>query len=166
MRFEKNLIQIALLVCLTGCSNQNFKAEEPIDYKDNARYGFGSLIKDKDSVLRKYFTSNESQNVKTNDISVESATSNNSENKLWNAVIVALKEFPINFMDKKNGVLETEKVKVSQFDNTGSCSYIIRVKLLNQKDFTVNISSPEDSSIRLKKHEEIIREKIKKELKK
>ncbi len=81
-------------------------------------------------------------------------------------MIVALKDFPISFMDKKNGILETEKVKVSQFDNTGSCSYIIRVKLLSQKDFTVNISSPEDSSIRLKKHEEIIREKIKKEISK
>ncbi len=165
MRFSKNLIQITLLACLAGCSNQTFKAEESVDYKDNSKYGFGSLIKDKDSVLRKYFTSNESSEAKTNGISVENATSN-SENKLWNAVIVALKDFPISFMDKKNGILETEKVKVSQFDNTGSCSYIIRVKLLSQKDFTVNISSPEDSSIRLKKHEEIIREKIKKEISK
>lgn len=166
MKFSKNLIQITLLAFLSGCSSQNFKAEESVDYKDNSKYGFGSLIKDKDSVLRKYFTSNENQNVKTNDISVESAISNNSENKLWNAVIVGLKDFPISFMDKKNGILETEKVKVPQFDNTGSCSYVIRVKLLNQKDFTVNISSPEDSSIRLRKHEEIIKEKIRKELRK
>ncbi len=165
MKFSKNLIQITLLAFLSGCSSQNFKAEESVDYKDNSKYGFGSLIKDKDSVLRKYFTSNENPESKTNDISVENVTSN-SENKLWNAVIVGLKDFPISFMDKKNGILETEKVKVSQFDNTGSCSYIIRVKLLNQNDFTVNISSLEDSSIRLKKHEEIIKEKIRKELRK
>lgn len=162
MKFTKNLIQVILLLCLSGCSSEKFKVEEAIDYKDNAKYGFGSLIKDKDSALRKYLKSDNQEN----NISVETMYSNNAENKLWNAVIVALKDFPINFMDKKNGVLETEKVKVSQFDNTGSCTYVIRVKLLNQKDFTVNISSTEDSNTRLKKHEEIIKEKIRKEINK
>lgn len=166
MRFSKSLIQITLLACLSGCANQNFKAEEPVDYRDNAKYGFGSLIKDKDSVLRKYFTSNKTSETQGNNISVESVSLSNSENKLWNAVIIALKDFPICFMDKKNGTLETEKVKVPQFDNTGSCSYIIKVKLLNQKDFTVIVSSNEDSNVRLRKHEEIIREKIKTELNK
>ncbi len=69
-------------------------------------------------------------------------------------------------MDEKNGTLETEKVNVPQFDNTGSCSYVIKVKLLNQKDFTVIVSSNEDSSVRLRKHEDIIREKIRTELNK
>lgn len=156
-----NFFYLPLMILLTGCANQSFKAEEPTDYKDNAKYGFGSLIKGKDPVFNKYLKGNSSE-AKEQNMSIKST--GNSDDKLWNATIVALKDFPISFMDKKRGIVETEKVKVEQFDNTNSCSYIIKVKLLNKKDFLVNVISNEDSAMRLRKHEEIIKSKIQNEL--
>lgn len=159
MKFAKSFVLIFSLAVLAGCNNQSFKAEAPEDYKDNAKYGFGSLIKDKDSVLRKYFVPNESNSNQPENIGVEK-DSCDKENKQWNSAVVALKDFPIAFMDKKNGVLETEKVKIHQFDNTGTCSYVVKVKLLNKNNFAVTVMSNEDSAARLRKHEDFIKAKI------
>ena len=152
---------ISLMTFLSGCANQNFKAEEPIDYKDNSKYGFGSLVKDKDSALRKYFSKNSDENIeKKEDIAIEKVKSNSKKDDLWTATIVALRDFPIEFMDKKSGKIETEKVKVGQFDNTSSCTYKIIVSVLNDKNLSINIISAEDSKLRLKKHCEILKSKI------
>ncbi|MBR1479478.1 MAG: hypothetical protein IJ599_01070 [Alphaproteobacteria bacterium] len=148
---------------LVGCADQNFKAEEPVDYKDNAKYGFGSLIKDKNSVLRKYFSKEEAQD-KT--ISVEKVASASKCDGIWSASMSALKDFPIEFMDKKSGRIETETVKVLQFDSTETCSYKVFVKVLNDRDVSVVVASNEDAPLRLKKHAELLRSQILDSLKK
>lgn len=163
MNFIKTTGLLSLMVFLSGCANQNFKAEEPIDYKDNAKYGFGSLIKDKDSVFKKYFSKSSDEKEK---ISIEKVKSDSKSDDLWTAAIVALKDFPIEFMDKKSGKIETEKVKIKEFDNTGSCTYKITVTVLNDKDINVIVDSTEDSKLRLKKHSEILKSKILSEYKK
>ncbi len=142
---------------LSGCANQQFKAEEPVDYKDNARYGFGSLIKDENSVLNKYFNKS---NTSSNELAVEKVSANSPKDKLWNAAIVALKDFPIEFMDKKSGRVETGAAKVRLFDNTETCSYTVSVMLRGSSDVDVVVRSAEDSAARLKKHAERVKSKI------
>lgn len=156
----KNIVALLSgIVFLSGCANQNFKADEPVDYKDQNRYGFGSLIKNKDSVLRKYFGSNNSED--PDKIVVEKpASCSSAKDSLWDRVILSLRNFPIEFMDKKSGRIETEKVKIKQFDNTESCLYKIIITVLNDKDIDVIISSSEDSDFRLKKHAETLKKQI------
>lgn len=144
-------------ILMTGCSDKNLEAGEPIDYKDELRNSYGSLIKDKDSVLRTYF-SKSSDKGKAG--LIQRASGSTSKDKMWNAVFDALSEFPIEFMDKKSGKIETEKVKIQDFDNTGSCMYKISVTIHNEKDIDVVVTSPEDSDVRLKKHAETIKSKI------
>lgn len=142
---------------LSGCANQQFKAEEPVDYKDNARYGFGSLIKGENSVLNKYFNKS---NTSSNELAVKKVSANSPKDKLWNAAIVALKDFPIEFMDKKSGRIETGAAKVRLFDNTETCSYTVSVMLRGSSDVDVVVRSAEDSAARLKKHAERVKSKI------
>ncbi len=147
---------------LSGCANQQFKAEEPVDYKDNARYGFGSLIKGENSVLNKYFNKS---NTSSNELAVEKVSANSPKDKLWNAAIVALKDFPIEFMDKKSGRIETGAAKVKLFDNTETCSYTVNVTLRGSSDVDVVVRSAEDSAVRLMKHVETVKSKILEEYK-
>ena len=150
-------------ILLSGCANQEFKADEPVDYKDNARYGFGSLVKGENSAFKKYFDNKKSTD---NELSVEKISTNNPKDKLWNSAIVTLRDFPIESMDKKCGTIETERVKVKLFDNTETCTYKIRVTLRSASDVSVVVTSSEDSSVRLQKHAETIKSKILEEYKK
>jgi hypothetical protein len=157
--FKRSLI---LFIACISYAKADFKADAPVYYKDKAKYSFGSLIKGKNSVLKKYLDkkSNDS-NEEKDGIKVEKIEKKISKKeKLWNAAIEVLKDFPIEFMDKKHWKIETEKVKVNQFDNTGECSYKITVAILNDKDITITVTSDEDSKLRLKKHEETIRNKV------
>lgn len=150
------------VLLLPGCANQRFKAEEPVDYEDRARYGFGSLIKGENSVLNKYLNKS---NISTNELAVEKVSASNPKDKLWNAAIVALKDFPIEFMDKKSGRIETGAAKVKLFDNTETCSYTVNVMLRDTSSINVVVRSAEDSVVRLKKHAETIKTKILEEYK-
>ena len=163
---RKLLCLYSAVVLLSGCANQEFKADEPVDYKDNARYGFGSLIKSKDAPLRKYFDSKDKKDTSGNEFAVEKVSANNPKDKLWNSTIIALKDFPIDFMDKKAGKLETGMVKVKLFDSTETCAYKIVVQLKGEGNVDVVVTSHEDSAIRLKKHAETIKSKILEEYKK
>ncbi len=150
------------LLSLAGCSENSVNNSVPEDYKDNNRYGFGSLIKGKNAVLKKYFSEKESGN-----FNIEKSTEVNSEkDKVWTSAISVLKEFPFELMDKNNGVLETEYVKIKQFDSTNTCSYKIKIKIDNTGKYTVNILSRNDSGARLKSHEQTISDLIKKEISK
>ena len=148
---------------VSGCSNQNFKADEPVDYRDNARYGFGSLIKGERAPLKKYL---DKKDISGNEIVVEKVAANNPKDKLWNSTIIALKDFPIDFMDKKVGKLETGMVKVKLFDSTETCTYKIVVQLRGEASVDVVVTSHEDSAVRLKKHAETIKSKILEEYRK
>lgn len=162
MNFIKSVWFCLAAFLLAGCANQTFKADEPVDYKDQVKFGYGSLVKDKDSALRKYFgkASEESE------VAVEKVSTNSNKDNLWDATLATLKDFPIEFMDKKSGKIETDRVKVNMFDNTGTCTYKIFVTVKNDSDIDVVVTSNEDSNIRLKKHAETIKSKILKGFKK
>lgn len=156
MNLMKSVYFASIALFVSGCANQNFKADEPIDYKEQAKIGYGSLIKDKDSVLRKYFGKDSAKD----EITVEKVSTNSKIENLWNSALIALKDFPIEFMDKKSGKIETEKVKVKAFDNTETCTYKIFVTIKNESEVNVVVTSSEDSSVRLQKHAETIKSKI------
>ena len=159
----RRLLCVLLIGALvSGCSNTNFKAEEPVDYKDNARYGFGSLIKGEGAPLKKYI---EKKDTSSNEIVAEKVATNNPKDKLWNSTIIALKDFPIDFMDKTAGKIETGLVKVKLFDSTETCAYRIVIQLKGEGNVDVTVTSQEDSAIRLKKHAETIKSKILEEYK-
>ncbi|MDR0942405.1 MAG: hypothetical protein LBM19_02185 [Holosporales bacterium] len=160
----KILKALALLpvVFITYATADDFKAEAPKDYKDKAKYGFGSLIKGKNAALRKYFDKkSDASSEEKNEIKAEKTTKEVSKKeKLWHASLETLRDFPLELMDKKRWKIETEKVKVNQFDNTGECSYKIVITITSDTDVDVKATSNEDSKIRLKKHEETIKNKI------
>lgn len=157
MRPRTSACLLSLAILMSGCADQSFKAEEPVDYKDSAKYGFGSLVKGENSAFNKYFNK---KNASDDGIAVEKVSASNPKDKLWNSAIVVLKDFPIEFMDKKSGRLETEKVKVKLFDSTETCSYKISVRIVEANNINVVVTSVEDSSIRLKKHAETIKSRI------
>ena len=154
----KNFVLVSFLAIISsGCTNKELRADTPEDYKDNVRYGFGSIIKNKDSVLTKYFGDDNSSE---NKLSVENVSATSPKDKLWSSTIKTLENFPIDFMEKKSGRIETGKVKVKLFDNTETCSYKILVTMRGSNDVDVIVHSLEDSVPRLKKHAETIRAKI------
>lgn len=157
MKFGRSVFFACIALLTTGCTNQKFKTEEPVDYKDNAKFGFGSLIKGEDATLRKYFLKN---STKENELTVEKVRADSSRDHIWNSALAILQDFPLEFMDKQSGKIETEKVRVKMFDTTETCTYKIRIKIINEKDVDVVVSSDEDSKPRLKKHAETIRSKI------
>ena len=163
MKLTNFMILSSLVIITSGCANKELKADEPVDYKDEVRYGFGSLIKDKDSVLTKYFGKDNSSE---NKLCVENVSPNSASDKLWNSITKTLEDFPIDFMDKKSGRIETGNVKVKLFDNTGTCSYKILVTMHGPNDVNVIVKSSEDSTTRLQKHSETIRTKILENLRK
>ncbi len=160
-RISTCLLPLAIL--MSGCADQSFEAKEPVDYKDSAKYGFGSLVKGENSAFNKYFNN---KNASDDGIAVDKVSASSPKDKLWNSTIAVLKEFPIEFMDKKSGRLETEKVKVKLFDSTETCSYKINVRISEADTISVVVTSVEDSSIRLKKHAETIKSRILAEYKK
>ena len=149
MDFKRSLSLALVSLLVAGCADRNLKADAPEDYKDQVKFGYGSLIKDKDSVLRKYFD----KSSKESEISAEKVSASSRKDGMWNSVIVALKDFPIEFMDKKSGRIETESVKVKFFDSTESCTYKISVTVLSETNVDVVVTSAEDSSIRLKNNQ-------------
>ncbi|MBQ2177033.1 MAG: hypothetical protein II453_18940 [Alphaproteobacteria bacterium] len=164
MNFKTSICILSLITFVSGCANQEFKADVPEDYKDHARYGFGSLIKGENSSLKKYFGKS---NTSDNDLAVEKVyTSNNPQDKLWNSAIIALKDFQIEFMDKRHGRITTSKAKVKAFDSTETCLYKIDVTLRSANDINVVVTSAEDSAVRLKKHADVIKSRILEEYKK
>ena len=160
---KRLLCGLLIGILVSGCSNENFKAEEPVDYKDDARYGFGSLIRGERAPLKKYL---DKKDTFSNEIVVEKVSANTPKDKLWSSAIVALKDFPIEFMDKKTGKIETDMVKVKLFDSTETCAYKIVVQLKGEGNVDVTVASQEDSAVRLKKHAETIKSKILEEYKK
>ena len=163
MNFRTSICMLSLTIFMSGCANQEFKAEAPEDYKDNARYGFGSLIKGENASLKKYFGKG---NTQTNELAVEKVSSSNPKDKLWNSAIIALKDFQIESMDKRTGRITTEKARVKAFDSTETCLYKIDVTLRSTNDIDVVVTSSEDSMVRLKKHADVIKSRILEEYKK
>lgn len=163
MDFKTFVFLLSLATFVSGCANQEFKAEAPEDYKDNAKYGFGSLIKGENSSLKKYFGKGSTAD---NELAVEKLAEQNPKDRLWNSVVVTLRDFPIEFMDKRAGRISTGQAKVKLFDNTETCTYKIDITLRNASNLNVVVTSNEDSPIRLKKHAETIKAKILQEYKK
>ena len=163
MNFRTSMCALSLVIFMSGCANQEFKAEAPEYYRDNARYSFGSLIKGENASLKKYFGKSDEVN---NELAVEKVSAKNPKDKLWNSAVIALKDFQIEFMDKKTGRITTGNAKVKAFDSTETCLYKIDVTLRSQNDVNVVVTSNEDSSIRLKKHADVIKARILEELKK
>jgi hypothetical protein len=159
--------KLIVLSAVFMCSIQaEFEAKAPTDYKEEAKNSFGSLIKGdrKNIVFGERFSSDADKKLQSNnadDIKTEKATKDLSKkDEFWRAVLFVLKDFPISFMDKKTWKIETENVKIEQFDSTGTCNYKVRVLILSNKDIEVKVFSDEDSQIRLKKHAEVIKSKI------
>ncbi len=163
MNFKTSICLLSLATFISGCTNQEFKAEVPEDYKDNARYGFGSLIKGENASLKKYFGR---INASNNDLAVEKLSTANQKDKLWNSAVTVLKDFQIEFMDKKTGRITTGEAKVKAFDSTETCLYKVDVTLRSTTDINVVVISNEDSWVRLKKHAGTIKSKILEEYRK
>lgn len=154
------------ILALSACNNGNFKADAPVDPDDKQKYDFGSVIKDKDAVLSKVFNKNSSEHKEKkldNELKVEKkidVSKASKKDKLWIAATDLLKDFPLESADKKLGKIETGEAKVDYFDNTGSCLYKVSIKISEHGDVSVKVLSKDDSTVRLKKHEEFLKTKI------
>ncbi|MDR2666548.1 MAG: hypothetical protein LBB34_00295 [Holosporales bacterium] len=156
--------KLSILSVILTCSLQaEFEARAPVDYKEEAKNSFGSLIKGNGKKIIFGESSSGAIDEKSfgEDIKAKKATQHLSEkDKIWSATLVVLKDFPISFMDKKTGKVETEKVQVEQFDGTGTCFYKIIVIVSSNGTVTVTVLSDEDSRARLESHGEAIKSKI------
>jgi hypothetical protein len=154
----------ALLAEGVCCANASFKADAPKDYKDEARYGFGSLLRGENSVIRKYLNRKPSSaDEDSKDTQIEGTkldTEPSPRDDIWTAAQNELKGFPFELLDKKSWKIETETVKISKFDETGRCSYKITIVILSDTEFSVSVQSAQDSKQRLRCHGEVLKENI------
>ena len=166
------------MVSVPSSKAEVFKADAPETHKDKLKYGFGSIIKDKDSFLYGVFhkKKDDSQScaqaktqakdavtAPTVELKVEKVkptTNGSKKDLLFDAAIKVLKDFPLELVDKKAGKIETGLANVEHFDNTRTYTYKVVVNIKNEKDFSVKIISHEDSNIRLSKYEEYLKDKI------
>jgi len=170
---SKSFIPLIACVCLinTSCqkgTQQEFKAEAPIDHEERQKYGFGSVL-DQGSILGNVFhpkedkSKSEKQKKDSSILEVKKSETTkpiSKRDKLFDSASLVLKDFPLIKLDKNLGRIETDEAKVAAFDNTNTCSYKIIVAIDKNSEVSVIVSSKEDSKVRLKMHEKTLKNDI------
>ncbi len=125
----------------------SFKAEAPVDSEEERRYGFGSILENL-------------QNEK-NLLQVKKIQEKSTKKEIaWSSTMTIVSIFPIAYLNKESGIIKTEEVYIHEFDNTDSCKYRIVVNISEDGEVSVLVSSTDDSQIRLRKHETLIKNRI------
>jgi N-acetylmuramoyl-L-alanine amidase CwlA len=131
----------------------DYKADAPMDYKEKARRENGSIFDafgKRTSSYKGKLTpqkANEKKNL-------------SKKERLWNASLEYVSNFQLSFLSKNEGKIMTDPTKIPELDSTGVCYYGITIKILNDGDIMVSISSKQDSPIRLRAFEKLVQQEI------
>ncbi|MDR1289048.1 MAG: hypothetical protein LBJ77_01500 [Holosporales bacterium] len=164
MKIALRCFAIALMLLIPGSSmaKKSYKAGAPVFYKDRNNRAFGSIFDSK--LLKGCRGSDDSAHDSDEDlgVTVPQDTNLNQRERLWNAAFTALKGFSMDEVDKSGPVwlIRTSRSKVDKFDNTGACQYVVTVKIDAQGEVTVEITSVEDSPVRLSILQDTTRNRI------
>jgi hypothetical protein len=173
---------LVLLFAFSAVSVANFEAGAPKDPVEEESERVGSIVKDKGALLYGVFNGGKGaaggekasqDKAPENEVNERAQDSDrlrvtkpegvkaaSRTDKLFDAALKVLGDFPLDIVDRSQGKIETVFMKVNDFDNTNTCTYKISIIIRNSKDLSVSVSSKEDSQARVRKHEEALKKRI------
>jgi hypothetical protein len=136
-------------------------SEIPTDYKDRSKRDFGSLLPH--PLFGQKNNSNGVEDEHAQGFRPKPSECHSSQKeKVFDACLNALTGFSMDVVDKSGAtfIIKTAKTQVDGFDGTGCCYYVVLVEIQENGNFSVTISSKEDSPCRLSGLQQLVRKKI------
>lgn len=165
---KRVLLLGGMVLAASGCDN-NFRADPPVDPDDIERYGFGSILENKELVDKIFSKKNSNELDVKSDKSSKTSTNNNviDNKKLWAAVRLVLKNNEFELLDKQKGEIITEPAAINDFDPSGNTKYVIKIRIRNaqttvKNSLDISINSTDKTLTNSEVNEEILCKKIEK----